>query len=222
MDIPTQLSLGVRLLQAQAHNNGGVIHFCHTSCALFDGGPVESYLATVKAFLDANPNDVLTMIFTNPEGLSLPGQWEPAFKNSGIMDLAYVPPHLPMKQSDWPTLGNMIDIGKRVVVFLDEGADGSDGGVVDFILPEFDMVRMNRILSHFSIIRSDNYAAWFQVWESPFSVTDPEFPCSVNRISGSLSAADHMYMINHSLDVKIIGVLISDPTDAPTTNGIPS
>jgi hypothetical protein len=45
-----------------------------------------------------------------------------------------------MKQSDWPTLGNMIDSGKRVVVFLDYGADGSDGGVVDFILPEFDMV----------------------------------------------------------------------------------
>jgi len=34
----------------------------------------------------------------------------------------------------------MIDSGKRVVVFLDYGADGSDGGVVDFVLPEFDMV----------------------------------------------------------------------------------
>ena len=34
----------------------------------------------------------------------------------------------------------MIDSGTRVVVFLDAGADGSDGGVVDFILPEFPMV----------------------------------------------------------------------------------
>ena len=138
--ITTQLALGVRLLQAQAHDNNGVLHFCHTSCALFNGGTVESYLKTVKTFLDANPNEVLTMIFTNPDGLSLPDQWEPAFNNAGIKDLAYVPPSLPVKQSDWPTLGEMIDSGKRVVVFLDAGADGSDGGVVDFILPEFDMV----------------------------------------------------------------------------------
>ena len=140
VDIPTQLALGVRLLQAQAHDNNGVIHFCHDSCILFDGGTVEAYLTNVKIFLDANPNEVLTMIVTNPDGLSLPGQWEPAFRNSGIMNLAYVPPNLPMKQTDWPTLGNMIDSGKRVVVFLDYGADGSDGGIVDFILPEFDMV----------------------------------------------------------------------------------
>ena len=35
----------------------------------------------------------------------------------------------------------MISSGKRVVVFLDAGADGSDG-TVDYILPEFEMVRV--------------------------------------------------------------------------------
>jgi hypothetical protein len=44
-----------------------------------------------------------------------------------------------MKQSDWPTLGQLIDSGKRVVVFLDSGADVSS---VPFILPEFEMVRL--------------------------------------------------------------------------------
>ncbi|EGN97554.1 hypothetical protein SERLA73DRAFT_139822 [Serpula lacrymans var. lacrymans S7.3] len=201
VDVPTQLSLGVRLLQAQAHDNNGVLHFCHTSCILFDGGTVESYLTNVTTFLEANPNEVLTLLFTNPEGQSLPDQWAPAFVNSGVSKYAYVPPHLPMKQSEWPTLGDMIDSGKRVVIFLDAGADGSDGGVVDYILPEFDMI-----------------------WETPFSVTDSTFPCSVNRTSGNLSAADHMYMINHSLnkDVFSTGVIISDPIDAPTTNGVPS
>lgn len=140
VDITTQLEFGVRLLQAQAHDNGGVIHFCHTSCLLFDGGPVETYLATVKTWLDANPNEVITFIFTNPDALSLPGQWAPAFNASGIAELAYIPPHLPMAQTDWPTLGELIDSGKRVVAFLDYGADGSDGGVVDYIMPEFDMV----------------------------------------------------------------------------------
>ncbi|KAF9448739.1 PLC-like phosphodiesterase [Macrolepiota fuliginosa MF-IS2] len=200
VDVPTQLQLGVRLLQAQAHLNNGVIHFCHTSCALFDGGAVVDYLNLVKTFLDSNPNEVVTFIFTNPEGLSVADIWKPAFDSAGITPLAYVPPQVPMKNSDWPTLGEMIDSGKRVVIFLDTGADPSQ---VNFILPEFDMV-----------------------WETPFSVTDPSFPCSVDRISGPLSVTDHSYMINHSLNKNIIpiggGVIVSDPLDAPTTNSVTS
>ncbi|KAF7354200.1 PLC-like phosphodiesterase [Mycena venus] len=201
VDIPTQLSLGVRLLQGQAHMNGDTLHFCHTSCALFDGGSVQDYLTNVKTFLDANPNEVLTLLFTNPEGASVSTVWKPAFDAAGISDLAFVPPSLPVKQGDWPTLGTMIDSGKRVVVFLDAGADGADA--VPFILPEFQMI-----------------------WETPFSVTNASFPCSIDRINGPLAPEDHMYMINHSLNKNIIpigdGVIVSDPADAPTTNGVDS
>ncbi|KAJ7142367.1 PLC-like phosphodiesterase [Mycena epipterygia] len=201
VDIPTQLSLGVRLLQAQAHMNGDVLHFCHTSCTLFDGGPVLDYLKLVKTFLDANPNEVLTLLFTNPEGLSPATVWKPIFDAAGISNLTYIPPSLPVKQSDWPTLGSMIDAGTRVVVFLDSEADGPDPA--PFILPEFSMI-----------------------WETPFSVTNASFPCSVDRIHGPLATEDHMYLINHSLNTNIIpigsGVIISDPLDAPTTNGLTS
>ncbi|KAJ6451712.1 PLC-like phosphodiesterase [Mycena vitilis] len=202
VDVPAQLGLGVRLLQAQSHMKDGVLHFCHTDCALFDGGAVVDYLKTVKTFLDANPNEVLTLLFTNPEGQSPLNVWKPAFDDSGISDLAFVPPSLPVKQSDWPTLGEMIDSGKRVVVFLDANADGSDS--VPFILPEFQMI-----------------------WESPFSSTDATFPCSVDRIDGPLADVDHMYMINHNLNTNVLpflgdGVLVSDVTDAPKTNGIDS
>jgi hypothetical protein len=202
VDIPTQLGLGVRLLQAQSHTNSldGQLHFCHTSCALFDGGTVVNYLKTVKTWLDANPNEVLTLLFTNPEGQSVSTVWKPAFDAAGITPMAYVPPSVPMKNSDWPTLGELIDSDKRVVVFLDSDADPSS---VNFILPEFEMI-----------------------WETPFSVTDSTFPCSVNRTSGPLATADHSYMINHSLNINIIpigaGVIISDPEDAPTTNSVAS
>ncbi|KAK7448062.1 hypothetical protein VKT23_013818 [Stygiomarasmius scandens] len=194
VDIPTQLSLGVRFLQSQAHQKDDQLHFCHTSCDLFDGGLVVDYLSKVKTFLDANPNEVLTLLFTNPEGLSLTQMWKPAFDNSGITPLAFVPPHQPMKRSEWPTLGQLIDSGKRVIVFMDAGADGS----VDFILPEFT-----------------------QLWEPPFSETDPTFPCSVDRIDGPLSAPDHLSMLNHNLNVDLLGtgILLSDRIDAPTTNG---
>ncbi|KAJ7347549.1 PLC-like phosphodiesterase [Mycena albidolilacea] len=202
VDIPTQLGLGIRMLQAQSHVNDGVLHFCHTSCSLFDGGPVVDYLKTVKTFLDANPNEVLTLIFTNPEGQSPATVWKPLFDEAGITPLAFVPPSIPVKQADWPTLGSMIDSGKRVVVFMDAGADGADA--VDFIMPEFQMI-----------------------WEAPFSSVDPTFPCKIDRIAGPLADVDHMYMINHNLNKNLISlgstdVLVSDPVDAPTTNGVDS
>ncbi|KAL0068065.1 hypothetical protein AAF712_004969 [Marasmius tenuissimus] len=166
-------------------------------CILFDGGLVVDYLKKVKTFLDENPNEVLTLLFTNPDGASIRGVWKPAFDQSGIAPLAYVPPHQPMKRSEWPTLGQLIDSGKRVIVFLDSGADN---GGVDFILPEFKMI-----------------------WEPPFSSTDPNFPCRVDRTEGPLSAVDHMYMLNHNLNVQVVdGVLVSDRTRAPTTNSVNS
>ncbi|KAJ7235724.1 PLC-like phosphodiesterase [Mycena haematopus] len=203
VNITAQLELGVRLLQAQSHtdNSTGVLHFCHTSCDLFDGGSVLDYLKIVKTWLDSNPNEVLTLLFTNPEGLSPANVWKPIFDAADISNLTYIPPSLPIKQSDWPTLGSMIDAGTRVVVFLDSQADGPEP--VNFILPEFSMI-----------------------WETPFSVTNASFPCSVNRIHGPLATEDHIYLINHSLNINIIpigsGVIITDPLAAPTTNGITS
>ncbi|KAJ7838095.1 hypothetical protein B0H14DRAFT_2282540, partial [Mycena olivaceomarginata] len=61
------------------------------------------------------------------------------------------------------------------------------------------------------------------IWETPFSVTDASFPCSINRINGPLDMADHMYLINHSLNKNIIpigdGVIMSDLADTPMKNG---
>jgi len=198
IDIPTQLGMGVRLLQAQAHLNDGVIHFCHTSCDLFDGGTVEAYLVTVKTFMDANPNEVITFVFTNPEGLSMNDVWLPAFQASGITEYAYVPPAQPMTQSSWPTLGEMIGAGTRLVTFMDAGADTA-GDTVPFILPEFP-----------------------NIWETPFDSTDSSFPCSVNRTAGPLPDDEHMFMINHFLDVDIFGVDIPNEAAASTTNSITS
>lgn len=80
---------------------------------------------------------MLTLIITNPEKVSLVDHWKPAFDNSGMTPLVFVPDGRPTKRGDWPTLGSMIDSGKRVVVFLDTGA----GDTVPWLLPEFDYVR---------------------------------------------------------------------------------
>ncbi|KAG9033543.1 hypothetical protein FS842_003940 [Serendipita sp. 407] len=171
------MNLGARALQAQSHMKDGVLHFCHTSCLLFDGGSVLSYLQKVKGFMDSHPFEVFTFVFTNPERVSPKAVWSPLFEQSGLASMAYVPPHLPMKATEWPTLGEMIQTGKRLVVFMDYGSNPAE---VSYILPQFD-----------------------HIWEPPFSSTDPNFPCRVDRISGPLSSQDHMFMINHNLNVKV-------------------
>jgi len=64
---------------------------------------------------------VLTLLFTNPEGQNVGDVWDPIFKSAGLDQQTFVPATSPdpIKQSDWPTLGEMIDSGKRVVVFMD-------------------------------------------------------------------------------------------------------
>ena len=138
----------------------------------------------------------------------------------GITHYAYVPPSLPVKSSDWPTLSEMIDSGKRLVVFLDYGANTSEA---NFILPEFDMVCFPFSL-HVSSYPEALTRDIQQIWETPFSITDPRFPCKVDRITGPLATGDHMYMINHSLNINVFnaGIVVSDPKDAPTTNSVTS
>lgn len=59
--------------------------------------------------------------------------------NTGLTQLTYTPrpADVPLKRDDWPTLGSMIASGRRLVVFLDAGADPTQ---VASILPEFAMV----------------------------------------------------------------------------------
>lgn len=61
---------------------------------------MQDYLTTVNGWLEENPNEVLTFLFTNPDGASLSGMWEPAFQASGITDLVYTPPQVPMAIGD--------------------------------------------------------------------------------------------------------------------------
>lgn len=61
----------------------------------------------------------------------------------------------------------------------------------------------------------DEFAYFF---ETPYDVTDKNFPdCSINRPSGA-TADGRMYIVNHFLDIDLFGILIPDHPDAATTN----
>jgi len=198
VDVHAQLTMGVRALQAQARMNSKDLHFCHTSCSLFDGGKVEDYLKIVKAFLDRHPNEVLTLILANPEKVSVPDVWQPIFESSGLANMSYVPAQIPLTREDWPTLKEMLDSGKRVVVFMDKGAED---GSVNYILPQFTMM-----------------------WEDEYDPTDPEFPCKVDRTAPPLEASQQLTLINQNLNVNLIpfgrGLRLPDRLDSLRTNSI--
>lgn len=116
ISVADQLGQGVRFLQGQTHIQNNTLHLCHTLCLLEDAGPLTDYLTTVRTFLDANPNEVVTLLLTNQEG-QLGSSFDAAFQSSGAKNYAFVPTgNLTLDQ--WPTLGQMISSGQRLVVFM--------------------------------------------------------------------------------------------------------
>jgi hypothetical protein len=203
VDLEAQLKLGVRALQVQAHLRDGELHFCHASCYLFDGGLVEDYLRKVKTFLDANPNEVVTIIIANKIDTPVMSKWKAVFDKSQMNNLAYVPPQPVMTRRDWPTLGNMISSGKRVVVFMDKGFKGRKEANAEFMLPEFKML-----------------------WEDSYDPTDIAFPCKVERTAGPLAPREQLNLINHNLNANLLpvvgerGFLLPDRLNTPRTNSL--
>jgi hypothetical protein len=65
---------------------------------------------------------VVTLLIVNSDGLS-PTQYDTVFKAVGLDTLSYTPPSAVTVNTGWPTLGSMIDSGKRLVTFMDEKAD---------------------------------------------------------------------------------------------------
>ena len=52
------------------------------------------YLSEVKAWMDENPDDVVTLLFVNTEGLPM-SSFAQAYTDSGLVDYAYTPAQAP-------------------------------------------------------------------------------------------------------------------------------
>lgn len=188
--VTQQLNAGIRFLQAQTHLENGALELCHTTCLERDAGTLLSYLTSVNTWLEANPNEVLTILLTNGDGVSV-SLFGTAMVSSGLSKHAYSPGSK-LTISEWPTLQEMISNGDRLVMFLDFGANTAS---VPFILDEF---------SYF--------------FETAYDVTDPNFSsCALDRPSGS-SGSGLMMIVNHFLDLDILGILIPDDFALDTTN----
>lgn len=62
------------------------------------------------------------------------------------------------------------------------------------------------------------------MWETPFSQTDPDFPCHIHRPSKGEGNHDKLYMANHNLDLEFnvgvqSGILVPNLVAINQTNG---
>lgn len=198
-DVTTQLDNGVRGLQSETHYVNDTVYLCHTSCDELNAGTLEDYLVTVKAWLDTNRFDVITILLGNEDYID-PRNYTAPVTNSGILDYVYTPNSLPMGIDGWPTLADMILTDKRVVMMLAYDANQT---AVPWLLDMFS----------------------YQ-WQTPFSPTNVSFPCTVQRPPGQSreTSEQRLYLVNHNLNTAIddsalgINILIPDTANINNTN----
>jgi hypothetical protein len=197
-DVSTQLKDGVRLLQGQGHNGtnkaGSFIELCHTSCALADGGTLESYLGKVRSFVESNPTEVITILWVNADNMPL-ANWAKAYETSGLRSFSYAPATGSVRS--WPTLQQLIDKKTTVVNFITSKADTAN---FPYLLNE-----------------------WDNIWETPYQNDDyTKFTCELDR--GSSASPLYMANHFAYKERNILGLTIDSPDTAnlASTNSLDS
>jgi hypothetical protein len=200
-DSPKQLDAGVRLLTAQIHtipDQGIELRLCHTDCSLYDGGTMINWLSSIKSWMDANPNDVVTILLVNSENTNAQ-RLGAAFKASGIDKYSYTPASK-SPQATWPTLQTMIKANTRLVTYIASLADNTGA---TYLLDEFTYV-----------------------YENPFEVTSfgnftptPDRPTSLQRKPQDAIKSGRLFLMNHFLDrVQLLNIVVPDRDNAARTN----
>ena len=107
-----QLEFGVRALMLDVYDEGGIATVYH-GFSFLGTASLASNLEEIKGFMDANPNEVVTIIF---ESYVSSEMMSDVFAQVGLQ--AYL--HTQTIGEPWPTLQQMIDSNRRLVVFSDE------------------------------------------------------------------------------------------------------
>ncbi|THV46691.1 hypothetical protein BGAL_0367g00070 [Botrytis galanthina] len=192
------LSAGIRLLQAQVHNSNGTLELCHTSCLLLDGGSLESFLKEIKTWMDANTNEVVTLILVNSDDESA-ANFGSVFSSSGIDTYGYTPTSTTAPIATWPTLQTLITANTRLITFI---ASIDYDSTYPYLLPEFTYV----FETYFGVLSLDAFNCTLQR------------PSSVDSASAAVSS-NYMGLINHFADTaQSFGITIPDVSNITTTN----
>ena len=110
--IMRQLNDGIRGLMLDTYDEDGALLLCHVTC-LAGSQPLVEGLGEITTFLEANPDEVVSIIFEN---YITHAQTAGAFEASGLIDFVSVHE----VGEPWPTLGELIETNTRLVVFQEK------------------------------------------------------------------------------------------------------
>jgi len=105
-------------------------YLCHGLCEI-GATELQPELGAVRAWLDAHPREVVTFIV---EDEVTPADTAAVFDRAGLTPLVHTQP----LGQPWPTLGQLIDSGRRVVVMMERHGGGS---AYPWLLPAFRYVQ---------------------------------------------------------------------------------
>ena len=111
------MDMGMRYFTTQVHIKDGEIRQCHTDCALLNVGAFSEIVVSLKTWLDNHPREVVTLLVGNGDDNILIEEFKPVFEEAGAVDMVFAPGSS-LGLGDWPTLGELIDSGKRLIVFM--------------------------------------------------------------------------------------------------------
>jgi hypothetical protein len=200
----TQLDVGVRLLSAQIHTanaTGSELRLCHTDCSLYDAGTLVDWLSSIKTWLDANTNEVVTILLVNSVDASS-ATLGADYTASGADKYAYkfgsggAP-------SSWPTLQALITANTRLITFVASLADSNSAA--PYLLDEFTFIYENQ----YSVTAPSNFSCL------------PDRPTSVQGSITSAKSSGRMFLMNHFLDQNQLFGIQTPNVDASSSTNSP-
>lgn len=161
LGIEAQLDDGIRGLMLDTHRWDSDTLLCHGICAL-GSLPLADGLVLIRDFLDEHRGEVVTIIF---EAHTDAERHAEAFDEADLLDRM----HAQDPGEPWPTLRELIDADRRLVVFTDDAGVGAYGWYMD---------------------------VWAHAWETHYSAeTTADFSCDINRGA----AGNPLFIFNHFL-----------------------
>lgn len=166
--ISQQLNDGVRGLMIDVYDEDGVPTVYH-GFTFLGTVPLVENLTEIRNFLMDSPREIVTIIL---ECYTTAAAIEQAMDEANLSDFLYEK----MPDSDWATLREMIDTGKRLVVFTDVNDAGADQNWYHYV--------------------------WDYAVETHYSVHDTAaFVCDYNRGN----AANDLFIFNHFITDATFG-----------------
>ncbi len=155
-------------------------YLCHAMCELGSTLWLDSLRAT-KEWMDAHPTEVVTLFVQDEVS---PRDTAEVIERAGLLPYVYTPIGTPA-DNPWPTLGQMVESGKRLVVLMESHGGGDE---LPWLMRGF---------------------RWVQ--DTPFLFTDPkQFSCEPNR--GPADAP--LFLVNHWISDKSATVSNAEKVNA--------